>query len=244
MDVNLSSFSKLMGLLKSSWKVIGSVVSTIAKGISETGPVGKKASVSDIDSVIEAFEAYKEEVRKRSFYIEGAVYEEVSCYMEELRNFLDGRAALFGKYGISRRRAMRQIQKLLTGTKGFIDREVSKGMSLNNHELRMIIGMIPRDRKEGCMERFASKVYRDSLDAYCRHIRGILSEIFEEIEDDVVCVAEAEEERTCRSRILLENINEDNYEGQLEGTIAKAGFVICSCGILEKILEEQGNGTF
>ncbi len=62
MDVNLSSFSKLMGLLKSSWKVIGSVVSTIAKGISETGPVGKKASVSDIDSVIEAFEAYKEEV--------------------------------------------------------------------------------------------------------------------------------------------------------------------------------------
>lgn len=244
MDVNLSSFSKLMGLLKSSWKVIGSVVSTIAKGISETGPVGKKASVSDIDSVIEAFEAYKEEVRKRSFYIEGAVYEEVSCYMEELRNFLDGRAALFGKYGISRRRAMRQIQKLLTGTKGFIDHEVSKGMSMNNHELRMIIGMIPGDRKEGYMERFANKVYRDSLDAYCRHIRGILSEIFEEIEDDVVCVVKAEEERTCRSRILLENINEDNDEGQLEGTIAKAGFVICSCSILEKILEEQENGTF
>ena len=47
-----------------------------------------------------------------------------------------------------------------------------------------------------------------------------------------------------RSRILLENINEDNDEGQLEGTIAKAGFVICSCSILEKILEEQENGTF
>ena len=45
------------------------------------------------------------------------------------------------KYGIRKGRIDRQIKKLLSGMKGFIDDEVCRNVSLSNRELRNIISV-------------------------------------------------------------------------------------------------------
>lgn len=233
-----SSFFKLIDLmLKGVGKVIDDIISVFAKKASEVEPVDEKSSVSDIDSVVEIFEVYKEDVRKRSYNIEKSIYDEVFYYMEELRIFFDDRNTLVEKYGISRQRIEWKIQRLLTGMKGNIDNEVCKGISLNNQELRDIIRMIPGIQKKQLMEEYAGKVFKKALDTYCRKIRNMISEFFEEVEEDVVRVIEEVEERNGRNRHQLENVDADNYREQLEEMIVRADYMMIGFNILEEMLE-------
>lgn len=233
-----SSFFKLIDLmLKGAGKVIDDIISVFAKKASEVEPVDEKSSVSDIDSVVEIFEVYKEDVRKRSYNIEKSIYDEVFYYMEELRIFFDDRNTLIEKYGISRQRIEWKIQRLLTGMKGNIDNEVCKGISLNNQELRDIIRMIPGIQKKQLMEEYAGKVFKKALDTYCRKIRNMISEFFEEVEEDVVRVIEEVEERNGRNRHQLENVDADNYREQLEEMIVRADYMMIGFNILEEMLE-------
>lgn len=233
-----SSFFKLIDLmLKGAGKVIDDIISVFAKKASEVEPVDEKSSVSDIDSVVEIFEVYKEDVRKRSYNIEKSIYDEVFYYMEELRIFFDDRNILLEKYEISRQRIEWKIQRLLTGMKGNIDNEVCKGISLNNQELRDIIRMIPGIQKKQLMEEYAGKVFKKALDTYCRQIRNMISEFFEEVEEDVVRVIEEVEERNGRNRHQLENVDADNYREQLEEMIARADYMMIGFNILEEMLE-------
>lgn len=233
-----SSFFKLIDLmLKGAGKVIDDIISVFAKKASEVEPVDEKSSVSDIDSVVEIFEVYKEDVRKRSYNIEKSIYDEVFYYMEELRIFFDDRNTLVEKYGISRQRIEWKIQRLLTGMKGNIDNEVCKGISLNNQELRDIIRMIPGIQKKQLMEEYAGKVFKKALDTYCRKIRNMISEFFEEVEEDVVRVIEEVEERNGRNRHQLENVDADNYREQLEEMIVRADYMMIGFNILEEMLE-------
>ena len=59
--------------------VIGAI-SELSKRVSSTKPVDEKSSASDIDNVIEMFEAYKEEVRGRASGIEEAVWDSQGAY--------------------------------------------------------------------------------------------------------------------------------------------------------------------
>ena len=141
------------------------------------------------------------------------------------------------KYGISRQRIEWKIQRLLTGMKGNIDNEVCKGISLNNQELRDIIRMIPGIQKKQLMEEYAGKVFKKALDTYCRKIRNMISEFFEEVEEDVVRVIEEVEERNGRNRHQLENVDADNYREQLEEMIVRADYMMIGFNILEEMLE-------
>lgn len=234
----ISSFSKFIDvLLKGAGKVISDVIFGLAKKVSETEPVDEKSSVSDIDNVIDIFEIYKSDIRKKAYSIEEALYNEVIYYIEELRNFFDDNDTLLGRYGISRRRIEREIQSLLNGMRGYIDNEVCKSISLNNRELRDIIGMVPGTQKKQTMEDYANKVFNKVLDTFCRQIRYMLSELFEEVKEETVCVIEVVEERVDRNRHQLKNIDADNYEEQLEMMIVRAGYMMVSCNALEELLE-------
>ena len=200
--------------------VIGAI-SELSKRVSSTKPVDEKSSASDIDNVIEMFEAYKEEVRGRASGIEEAVSQEVSYYGEELEQIFNEQETLLKKYGIRKGRIDRQIKKLLSGMKGFIDDEVCRNVSLSNRELRNIIRMIPGTQKEQAMRTFSSQVFQEALDKYCLH---------------VIEKTGKNEQNHIRQ---LESIDAENYFEKSEHMIAKAGYTIEGCHMIEKILEEQ-----
>ena len=218
--------------------VIGAI-SELSKRVSSTKPVDEKSSASDIDNVIEMFEAYKEEVRGRASGIEEAVSQEVSYYGEELEQIFNEQETLLKKYGIRKGRIDRQIKKLLSGMKGFIDDEVCRNVSLSNRELRNIIRMIPGTQKEQAMRTFSSQVFQEALDKYCLRVREMLSDLFMEVEEETLHVIEKTGKNEQNHIRQLESIDAENYFEKSEHMIAKAGYTIEGCHMIEKILEEQ-----
>lgn len=224
-------------ILKVVGKTIADIISIIGKKVSSTDSIDEKSSVSDVDNLIEIFETYKEEIRKKSSEVEESVYAEVSSFTEELEILFDDRETLIKKYGISRKRIARQIHHLLAEIRGYIDNEVCKSITLSNQELRDVIRMIPGKQKERAMNEFADRVFREALDTYCQYIREELSVFFEEIEEGVLSVIEAAKETADRNSRELENINADNCEEQSERIIANANDIIIDCSVAEYVLK-------
>ena len=208
-----------------------------SEGISRSQPVDEKSAVSDIDSMVEMLEAYKDEIRKMAVDVEEAVSQEMSCYMEELEQFFTDQDGLMWKYGISGKRIHRQIQKVSSSMKGYIGSEADKGISLGNPELRKILKMIPGTEKKEAMDKFAGSVIEDSLDRYCQHIRGMLSELFEEVEEEAMGAIEKAADEAGRYSRDLGGIDEGNLSGKMQSLISEAGYIIEECGIVERIWE-------
>ncbi|RRK32686.1 hypothetical protein EBB54_15960 [Schaedlerella arabinosiphila] len=228
---------RIKKILKCVGKTIADIISIIGKKVSSIDSIDEKSSVSDVDNLIEIFETYKEETRKKTSEIEESVYAEVSSFTEELEILFDDRETLIKKYGISRKRIARQIHHLLAEVRGYIDNEVCKSITLSNQELRDVIRMIPGNQKEQAMNEFADRVFREALDTYCQHIREELSVFFEEIEEGVLSVIEAAKETADRNSRELENINADNCEEQSERIIANANDLIIDCSVAEYVLK-------
>ena len=69
-------------------------ISQLSKKVSSAKPVDEKSSVSEIDNVIEMFEAYKEEIRGKASEIEEGVSQEVAYYAEELEQIFNDSVVL------------------------------------------------------------------------------------------------------------------------------------------------------
>lgn len=218
--------------------VIGAI-SQLSKKVSSAKPVDEKSSVSEIDNVIEMFEAYKEEIRGEASGIEEAVSQEVAYYAEELEQIFNDREALLKKYGIRRGYIDRQIKKLLSGVKGFIDDEVCRNVSLSNRELRNIIRMIPGTQKEQAMRTFSSQVFQEALDKYCLQVREMLSDLFMEVEEETLHVIEKTGKNEQNHIRQLESIDAENYFEKSEHMIAKAGYTIEGCHMIENNFSES-----
>ena len=143
------------------------------------------------------------------------------------------------KYGIRKGRIDRQIKKLLSGMKGFIDDDVCRNVSLSNRELRNIIRMIPGTQKEQAMRTFSSQVFQEALDKYCRQVREMLSDLFTEVEEETLHVIEKAGVNAQKHAKQLENMDAENYFEQSECMMAEAGYIVEGCHRVEKILEEQ-----
>lgn len=231
--------SILPEILGKAAKFVIGAISQLSKKVSSAKPVDEKSSVSEIDNVIEMFEAYKEEIRGKASEIEEGVSQEVAYYAEELEQIFNDREALLKKYGIRKGRIDRQIKKLLSGMKGFIDGEVCRNVSLSNRELRNIIRMIPGTQKEQAMCTFSSQVFQEALDKYCRQVREMLSDLFTEVEEETLHVIEKAGENAQKHAKQLENMDAENYFEQSECMMAEAGYIVEGCHRVEKILEEQ-----
>lgn len=128
---------------------------------------------------------------------------------------------------------------MTSSMKGFIDNEVSKNISLGNPKLRSINKMIPGTQKEEAMKEFSNGVIKDALDRYCRNIRETLSDIFEEVEEEVLDVIEKAGDDANRHCMQLEAIDAENYSEKSEQLILNAGSIILCCDALEDILKGE-----
>lgn len=213
-------------------------ISKFSKKASEEKPVTKDSTADGVERMVEILEEYRQEARKTASDIEDSVYKEVAYYMEELSQYLKDKGELLENYGIYSMRIDRQMQRILSGMKGFIDKEICREISLGNPKLKEIIKMLPGTQKEQRMEEFLEQCIREALNEYCRNLREVLSDIVKELEEDILHVVEKAQENAKMHGAELEEINAENYFEKSEQIVYAAGCTAECCAVLEEIWRE------
>lgn len=213
-------------------------ISKFSQKASEEKPITKDSTADEVERMAEILEEYRQEAQKAASEIENSVYKEVTYYVDELGQYLDDKKELLKTYGIRRKRIDRQIQRMLSGMKGFIDKEICRELSLGNPKLKDIIKMLPGTQKEQCMEKFLNQCIGKALNEYCRNFREILSGLVEELEEDILHVVEKAQENAETHSAELAKVNTENYIEKSEQIMYTAGCVMECCTVLEDIWRE------
>lgn len=213
-------------------KVIKILLGIWKKPSKETGKTDSNDSLENIERIIQIFSDFKEQVHSRAIEIERAVEGEVSYYVEELQDILIENSEQVTKYGINTRRIERQIEKISARTKGIIDNEISKKVSLDNAECKDIVKMIPGEKKEKAMAEFLERTVNTALGTCCTELHSNLNEIYDEVEIEVIGAVETIQKQAERLQESFSAIDETNYEETAKKQIADACFLNDVCEIV------------
>lgn len=79
---------RIKKVLKFVGKTIADIISIIGKKVSSIDSIDEKSSVSDVDNLIEIFETYKEETRKKQVRLKSQFMQRYLPLQKNLRFFL------------------------------------------------------------------------------------------------------------------------------------------------------------
>lgn len=79
---------RIKKILKCVGKTIADIISIIGKKVSSIDSIDEKSSVSDVDNLIEIFETYKEETRKKQVRLKSQFMQRYLPLQKNLRFFL------------------------------------------------------------------------------------------------------------------------------------------------------------
>lgn len=223
----------IVKIIKSIWDTITQKPS---KEIGETKQQNRNSSVEDVDKIQTIFEDYRVQVHREASKIEAAVHDEVAYYVEELNNILSQERELLDKYKIKTKQIERAIERLLKNINGNIDKRICKKISLDNPECRNVLQMLPGAKKEQAMSDFLNKSLKDVLNQYCIDFRQNLSDLFEDVEEEIVQVVWKTGEEAEKQYKILETVNENNYieKNEMIGTKAASTIALCDL-IVDKV---------
>lgn len=97
--------------------------------------------------------------------------------------------------------------------------------------------MIPGTKKEQVMSDFLNKSLKEVLNQYCTDFRQNLSDLFENVEEEIVQAVGRTGEEAERQYKILENIDEDNYIEKNEAIVTKAASIIALCDLIGNQVE-------
>lgn len=215
----------------------------LGKKLGETKSQNKDSSLEDISQVHAIFEGYREQVHQETADIEAAVLKEVSYYVEELNLVLEQNRELMKKYGIRTSRIEKSIERMVRDSSGSIDTATCKSVSLDNPECRKILQMIPGTKKERAMTDFLQMSLKSALNQYCEDFHQALLDIFDEVEEEIVCAVEAAEKDTVRQCEILKTLNVDNYVDQGRTVASEASKIAALCDTVVERLEGEQDGV-
>lgn len=217
-------------------KIIKAIWDTItqkpSKEIGEAKQQNRNSSVEDIDKIQLIFEDYRRQVHREASRIEEAVYDEVAYYIEELNSILSRERKLLDKYKISTKQIEKAIERLLKNIDGNIDKMICRKVSLDNPECRNVLQMIPGAKKEQAMSVFLNKSLKEALNQYCVDFRQNLTDLFEEVEEEIVQTVGRTGEEAERQYQVLETVNKDNYIEKNEMIGIEAAGIIAICDLI------------
>ena len=226
------------GLLGSIVRIVWDVITQKPSGeIVKTKQQNKNSSVENVDKIQSILEDYRGQVHREANKIEGAIHDEVAHYVEELNGILLQERELLDKYKIKTKQIERVIERFLRNINGNIDKMLCKKVSLDNPECRNILQMIPGTKKEQVMSDFLNKSLKEVLNQYCTDFRQNLSDLFENVEEEIVQAVGRTGEEAERQYKILENIDEDNYIEKNEAIVTKAASIIALCDLIGNQVE-------
>lgn len=207
-----------------------------SKEVGKTDSVNDNSSLENIDRITKIFSDFKEQVREKLLETERTIGYEIDFYVEELHDILQENSNEVNKYGIRIKRIEREIDKVTLKTKGMIDKEISKKISLDNSQCKEIVKMIPGAKKEEAMSLFMNESVKGSIEVACREMRFILEEIYEDVEIEVIGAIEYIQKQNEFFQESINSIDKDNYEETSKKQIVDSYYLLDACNLIEKII--------
>ena len=229
------------GFLKKVIGVVKTIFDLLTKkfpgDISDMDSVNSKSSADEISRVSETFQKYREEIYQQTSGIEKGIYDEVKYYIDELLLLLEQKEDVLQKYSIRTKRIERNIQKILAGINGSIDRELAHYISLDNSECKEILKMIPGSKKDEAMSEFTKNSIKSALNKCCEDIRERLNDIFEELEEQVSDKIEIVKQDMELNMQNMEQIDAENLAEQTALLMSESVEIIAVCDNICELLE-------
>lgn len=92
--------------------------------------------------------------------------------------------------------------------------------------------MMPGVKKEQAMSEFLNKSLKEVLDQYCTDFELNLTDLFEDVEEEIVQAVGNIGERAEKQYKTLETVNEDNYIEKNEVIEIEAAGIIAICDLI------------
>lgn len=227
----------VVGKVIKAIKALFNIFKKPAEEAGKTDSINDNSSLENIDRITQIFSDFREQVHSRAVEIEKAVSEEVNYYVEELHTILDDNAEKIKKYNIRTKVIERQIDKIAAGINGTIDDALSKSVSLDNSECKNVIKMIPGAKKEAAMSTFFTEVVKNALDVCCEEIHSSLSEIYEDVETEVIGAVDMLQGQSEKIRDSLGAVDEENYQESAKEQMVSAYYILDVLGAIDEILD-------
>lgn len=219
-------------------KILSAIFGETTKEISKTDSISTNESIENVDKVITAFANYKEQIKIAADKIEKSVIKEVDSYIEELKIILDENKEVKKKYGINVKRIERQINKISSNISNYIDIQISKKVSLDNAECKAIISMPAGTRKENETDKFLKETMAEILDKYCMEVHKMLSEIFEDTEDELLGLIEEIQKINEGMLQKIKDIDIDNCDEKAGLTVEQAVMTMSVSDLVIYVMRE------
>lgn len=228
-------------LLKTVIRIVKGIwdfITGSAKGGGDTNSITDDSSLENIDKIVELFSGFKEQVHSRSVEIERNILDEISFYLDEIKQMLIDNQNLSEKYGIKVERIERKIDRIIPHMSGIIDFELSKRISLDNVKCKNIMKMIPGEKKEEELRTFLNESINQSIVVYCENLKDNLADIYEEVTDEIAGRVEAIQ-KSCEIQMKkIEEIDAENYTEQAVKLMSDSYYIIDACLIVDGIMAE------
>lgn len=206
--------------------------------LKNTNSINDKSSAEDIDYIMQALTHFQERVNEQIKEIEKIYIEEINTYFNELGEILNEKQKCFDKYGINKNRIGRKIDRILEKSRGALKKEVSRRISLDNMELRNVLKMIPGIKKERALQDFYSNILQQAIYESCEEMKRDLSDIFEEVDDEVLGTIDRVKMNCQEQEKKLKEIDMDNSTEKMKLIICEAYYKTFVCDKITSILME------
>lgn len=168
--------------------------------------------ISDLAEINSIFNEFILSIEPRVNKIEESIQDEMYYYLDELIEFLGDNNDRLKEKGIKITRIERKIEKIKRSINGNLNKEISKNISLDNHECKQIIKMIPGERKTNKMNEFFELILNKSIENLVIDIREVIDEIMYYIEDCVFDSIDILNKDIQIQSSLLEKLDSDKIE--------------------------------
>ena len=146
----------------------------------------ENATVMDVDQIGNAISELRAEVLQRSQPMIDKSNVAIKNYVEEQLFSLEANAALLAKYEISSRSTERQLEGIQQRLAVFWTDALNRRISLDDDRCRSILMLPSGAKKQADLEQFIGEVLEDTFEEYAALVRSELSELYVDLEDNVL----------------------------------------------------------
>lgn len=210
-----------------------------SKEVGEQKPVNNESSIEDITKINEIFYDFEKNVEQDSKPLITRIEEEIQAYADELCFTIEEDEEMLKSANVSTAVFKRQIKKLKSSISGKMEYEVSRTISLNNHECRQIMKMLPGKKKIDSMRELLKSAFNNGTSAVSNHIESVIEEIYENFEVLLQNAVEQREKEIKSQVEVLKKLEEQEFEiEENKDIVDNANMVINCCDLAINTVKE------
>ncbi len=202
----------IISVIKEGWELVKDIF-----GIGDKVGKSKQTNVdsceiSDLTEINNIFNEFILSIEPKVNKIEESVQEEMYYYLDELVEFFNDNNEKLKEKGIRTTTIERKIEKIKRSINGNIKKEISRNISLDNHECKQIIKMIPGERKINRMNELFELTLNKAIENTIIDIKEGIEVLMDDIDSCIFDSIEILNKDIQNQAIVMEKLDSHNNE--------------------------------